>query len=150
VESDGKVRQCEQQSRHVSNGQCRSIQHLPKEQSADLPRYLHAFGVYAVCLTPLRKLLDSAYRVPVARPWIAVNEVSPEMSRQAAVLLSFDDTLKLAYQGQEFLSVEVDVELYRCHEVTPLEQIFDFGFSGDPSNPAAPIKVLWRPSLELL
>jgi hypothetical protein len=108
----------------VSHAQCLSIQYHPKEQSADLPRYLHAFGIYAVRLAPLRKLFDSSYRVPVMRTWIAVNEVSPQVARQAAVLLAFDDTLKLAYQGQEFPSAKVVVEHYRWHELTPLERIF--------------------------
>lgn len=52
------------------------------------------------------------------RTWIAVNEVSPQVARQAAVLLAFDDTLKLAYQGQEFPSGKAVVEHYRWHELT--------------------------------
>jgi hypothetical protein len=80
----------------VSHAQCLSIQYLPKEQSADLPGYLHAFGIYAVRLALLRKLNDSSYRVPVIQTWIAVNEVSPQVARQAVVLRAFDGTIKLA------------------------------------------------------
>jgi hypothetical protein len=108
----------------VLHAKCLSIQYLPKKQSADLPRDLHAFGIYAVRLAPRRKLLDSSYRVPVLRTWIAVNEVLPQVARQAAVLPAFDDTLKLAYQGQELSSVKVIVEHYRWHELTPLERKF--------------------------
>jgi CRISPR associated protein Cas1 len=54
----------------------------------------------------------------------------PQVARQAAVLLAFNETLKLAYQGQESSSAKVVVEHYRWHELTPLERnFFDFGFS---------------------